>query len=64
VIREAVGANGGFLSQDAGAEIVRMRFPDIGRDRARDLVKQVTGNDKRGPKGPRRNSAINSAQPL
>src|SRR5271170_7577566 len=63
VIREAVAANGGFLSQDAGAEIVRMRFPEVRRDRARDLVKQVTGNEKRGPQGPRRNSANNSAQP-
>jgi hypothetical protein len=61
VIREAVAANGGFLSQDSGAEIVRMRFPQVGRDRARDLVKQVTRNEKRGPKGPRRNSANNSA---
>jgi hypothetical protein len=64
VIREAAAAKGGFLSQDAGAEIVRTRFPQVGRDRARDLVKQVTGNEKRGPKGPRRNSAINSAKPL
>ena len=63
VICEAVAANGGFLSQDAGAEIVRMRFPECQRDRVRDLVKQVTGNDKRGPKGPRRNSAASPAEP-
>jgi hypothetical protein len=63
VIREVVSANGGFLSQNAGAEIVRRRFPQVSRDRVRDLVKQVTGNDKRGPQGPRPNSAGKSAEP-
>ena len=63
VICEAVAANGGFLSQNAGAEIVRRRFPQVPRDCVRGLVKQVTGNDKRGPKGPRRNSAGKSAEP-
>ncbi len=61
LIREAAAARGGFVSQEIGAKIVRARFSRVGRDRARELVKQVTHNEKRGPKGPRRKEADNSA---
>jgi hypothetical protein len=58
VIKAASEKNGGFIAQNAGAELVQQRFPEVTRDRARQLVKQVTRSDKPGPKGPRlRNSA-------
>ena len=53
VIRAASEKNGGFIAQSAGAELVRQHFPEVTRDRARELVKQVTLNDKPGPKGSR-----------
>jgi len=53
LIRTASQQNGGFIGQRAGSDLVRRRFPAIARDRARQLVKQVTGSDKPGPKGPR-----------
>ena len=42
LICEAAAARGGFVSQEIGAKIVRARFSRVGRDRARELVKQVT----------------------
>ena len=53
-LRAASDRNGSIIAQNAGAELVRKRFPHVCRDRARRLVKQVTGSDKPGPKGPRR----------
>ena len=53
VIKAASEANGGFIAQNAGAALVRQLFPEIARDRARQLVKQVTRSDKPGPKGPK-----------
>jgi len=53
MIRAACQGNGGFIGQNAGADIVRQHFPSVTRDRARELIKQVTGNAKPGPKGPR-----------
>ena len=53
IIKAASERNGGFIAQNAGAELVQQCFPQISRDRARWLVKQVTRSDKPGPKGPR-----------
>jgi hypothetical protein len=53
VILEALSRNGGFLSQKKGAEIVRAKFPSIPKERAMKLVKELTGNTKSGPRGPR-----------
>jgi hypothetical protein len=53
IIKAASERNGGFIAQNAGAELVQQLFPQIPRDRARRLVKQVTRSDKPGPKGPR-----------
>ncbi|MCC3244204.1 hypothetical protein LG047_02510 [Methylocystis sp. WRRC1] len=48
---------GGFISQNDAAKIVRAALPKFPRDRARDIAKSVTGNGKRGPRGPRKNCA-------
>jgi hypothetical protein len=53
IIKAASERNGGFIAQNAGAELVQQLFPQISRDRARRLVKQVTRSDRPGPKGPR-----------
>jgi hypothetical protein len=53
VIQEALPRNSGFLSQKKGAEIVRAKFPSITKERAMKLVKELTGNTKPGPRGPR-----------
>jgi hypothetical protein len=53
VIQEALSRNGGFLSQKKGAEIVRAKFPGFNKKRAMELVKELTRNTKRGPRGPR-----------
>lgn len=54
LIRAACDQNGGFISQDNGAAVVRAADPNFGRSRARELTQSVTGNTKSGPKGPRR----------
>jgi hypothetical protein len=56
VIRQALADSGGFLSQEKGAEIVRLNIPGFPKKRAMQLVKELTGNDKPGPKGPRKKS--------
>lgn len=61
VIREALGEAGGYFSQEKGAEIVRAKYPAFGKKRAMQLVKELTGNEKPGPKGPRKNCAGNRA---
>jgi hypothetical protein len=50
------------ISQEQGLEILRQIDPQFSRDAAREITKSVTGNEKRGPTGPRRNSAANSAE--
>jgi hypothetical protein len=62
VIRRALSEQGGFLSQEKGAEIVRGKFPTFQKKRAMQLVRELTGNDKPGPKGPRKNRAANRAR--
>jgi hypothetical protein len=62
VIRQALNDSGGFVSQEKGAEIVRDAIPGFPKKRAMRLVKELTGNDKPGPKGPRRNHADNRAR--
>jgi hypothetical protein len=47
---------GEFLSQEKGAQIVLKEYPGFNKKRAMALVKQVTGNDKPGPQGPRKKS--------
>jgi hypothetical protein len=61
VIRVALGQEGGFVSQEKGAAIVRGKFPTFPKKRAMQLVRELTGNDKPGPKGPRKNRAANRA---
>jgi len=51
VIRAALAEHDGFLSQEKGAAIVRRNFPKFRKKRAMQLVKELTGNDKPGPKG-------------
>jgi hypothetical protein len=53
IIREAMAANGGFISQKKGAKIVGAEFPGFNMQRAMDLVKGLTQNTKPGPRGPR-----------
>jgi hypothetical protein len=61
VIREALADSGGFVGQEKGAEIVRLKIPGFPKKRAMQLVKELTGNEKPGPKGPRKNRAANRA---
>ena len=53
VIQEALSRNGGFLPQKKGAEIVRAKFPSFKKEQAMKLVKELAGNTKPGPRGPR-----------
>jgi hypothetical protein len=52
LIRAAMDRNGGFIGQKAGAELVREKYPGFGVKRAMALVKELTMNDKPGPKRP------------
>ena len=61
MIRVGLAETGGFISQEKGAEIVRRIFPKFPKKRAMELVKELTGNDKPGPKGPRKNRTANRA---
>ncbi len=54
LIREAVDENGGFISQNNGARVVREQWPSFNKKRAMELVREITGNRKQGPRGPRR----------
>jgi hypothetical protein len=54
LIRREIEKHGGFLSQEKGAQIVRNEDPSFRKKRAMELVKQVTRNEDRGPRGPRR----------
>jgi hypothetical protein len=53
VVRAARVSMGGFIGQAEGARVVRGEFPNVTRDRARKLVREITGNEKPGPRGPR-----------
>jgi hypothetical protein len=57
LIRDVAAGKGDFISLAEGAQILKERDPSMKRDWARSIVKSVIGNEKRGPKGPRRNSA-------
>jgi hypothetical protein len=50
---EAIHNTSGYITQKNGAEIVRSRFPGFKKERAMQLVKELTQNMKRGPRGPR-----------
>jgi hypothetical protein len=54
LVRGLCETRGGFVGQEEGASLVREKFPNVRRDRARRLVREVTENDKPGPRGPRR----------
>lgn len=58
LVRGLCETSGGYVSQEEGARFVRRQFPNVGRDRARCLVREVTGNEKPGPQGPRRQKQI------
>jgi hypothetical protein len=62
MIRQALAEAGGFISQDKGAEVVRREYPRFPKKRAMLLVKELTGNEKPGPKGPRKIRAENRAR--
>lgn len=47
----------GDITLNGAAKIVRAALPNFSRDRARAIAKAMTGNEKRGPRGPRRNCA-------
>jgi hypothetical protein len=57
IIREAIAANGGFISQKNGADIVRHEFPGFNKERAMLLVKELTGLPKPGPHKRRQESS-------
>ena len=57
LIWEAASKKHGFITQNEGEIILRTRDPSMKRDDARGIVKSVIGNEKRGPRGPRNNSA-------
>jgi len=61
LIRAAIAEGGGFIGQDEGAEFVRRTYPKFPKKRAMALVKELTGNEKPGPKGPRKDRAANRA---
>jgi hypothetical protein len=48
-----IECRGGFMPQDEGAKFMLAIAPDYGRDPARQFVAGITGNDRRGPRGPR-----------
>ena len=45
IIREAMAANDGFISQREGAEIVLRQLPSFKKTRAMELVKDMTLDD-------------------
>ena len=56
LIRDAIEASGiNFISQTNGAKIVRKKYPGYNKHRAMALVKKLTQNTKRGPRGPLNN---------
>ncbi|MGJ0394943.1 MAG: hypothetical protein ACR65U_01760 [Methylocystis sp.] len=57
ILRAEIGRRGGFIGQNHAAQIVQKELPDFPRDRARKLAKSLTGNEKTGPRGPRKNYA-------
>jgi hypothetical protein len=55
VIRRMIRDHCGFIGQEKGANIVRKQFPGFPKKKAMQLVKELTGNEKPGPRGPRKN---------
>lgn len=51
---EKIQATGGDMPQKTAVEIVQAEFPGHPRDPIRNLCKLLTGNDKKGPRGPRK----------
>jgi hypothetical protein len=54
VIRDAMASRDGFIPQKEGARIVRAVYTNFSVERAMELTKELTGNTKPGPRGPRR----------
>jgi hypothetical protein len=54
LIRAEAAKRGGFIAQKEGGESVREKFPGIRVVDARKYVKDVTRNEKTGPRGPRK----------
>lgn len=54
ILSRKIGANGGFLSQDAATELIRSIDPTVSRQTVRRIAKALTGNEKPGPKFPRK----------
>lgn len=52
---------GGFIGQEKGSRILRDIYPGFNKKRAMRLVKELTGNTKPGPRGPRKKCAPNCA---
>lgn len=57
ILRQALQENGEYLSQEQGAKFVLGKFPTFHKKRAMALTKELTGNVKPGPKGPRNKRA-------
>ena len=49
-----INENDRYISQNEAEILMRERFPGYPRDEVRKHVKLLTGNDKRGPRGPRK----------
>ena len=57
LLRAEISKRGVFLSQQEAERIVRGKDPHFKRDLVRSITKQLTGNTKSGPRGPRRKRA-------
>jgi hypothetical protein len=50
LLKKEIGKRGGFINQADAAEFIRDRDPSFKRDSVREIVKQLTGNSKPGPR--------------
>lgn len=48
---------GGYMSLADGVKFIERIEPSLKRDTAREIIRSIVGNKKRGPRGPRKNSA-------
>jgi hypothetical protein len=57
ILRDEITRRNGFIDQASAAEFIRLVDPSFKRDSVRAIVRSLTGNTKRGPRGKRRKSA-------
>lgn len=53
-LQQEIAKRGGYITQEEGVKIVRAQFPNVSREQVRPIIKELTKNDKRGPRGPRK----------